>query len=364
MAKEKKEKRETIDEKIAWLLDLNKRHSEEFVGTRPQRQLYRIKHPTEIAVFKCMDGRLHIPTATNMPLGIIRPYRNVGGYFDLGWPLLGEDLMDWVEYGISKGKRSLILVTYHFSKGESSRGCAGFNCDCEAAVQFANKLHRQVNRFFGHDNRVVFPIVVGFETDTDSLIFHSQDQKNHKIIACSDEMSDDPIDLMAMITELYPNMDNEVKQDLMPLIKGNIAHIKEVKEEGRNLDDMQHKEWMLLVGSGSDWLHIPNTALIIGPFDPDLSKPIIKAISIIESNMKSKRINDDGFLILSSVPFAEEGIDKNRAREKANFLQAYMREIIKTYYPHLLEKARFMSTVIDERTRRMEHILETMKIEY
>lgn len=350
--------RSTIDDRIAWLLDLNKHHSEEFLRTRPLRQLYRVQHPTEITTFECMDGRLHIPTMTRMPLGIIRPYRNVGGYFDLGWPLLGEQLKDWVEYGIRKGRKSLVLVTYHYSQGDPERGCAGFGCDCEAAIKFTVKLHAQVNRFFGHDNQVVFPIVVGLETDTDSLIFHPQDPAGKDIVVCSDTMQNAPEYLLQVIGNLYPDMDMCVRRDLLPLMQGNIAHIKEIKEKGRDLTDMKHKEWLLLVGGAADWLHVPNTALIVGPYDPDLSKPIIKAIGIIENNMKSGRINDDGFLVLSSVPFKEEGIDKNRAREKADFFRTYVREIIASNYSDLLDKAKFRAAVIDERTRRIEQIPE------
>jgi hypothetical protein len=348
----------TINEKIAWLLDLNRHHSDEFMRTRPLRQLYRVRHPTEITTFECMDGRLHIPTMTRMPLGIIRPYRNVGGYFDLGWPLLGEQLKDWVEYGIRKGRKSMILVTYHYSRGDPHRGCAGFSYDCEAAIRFTIKLHAQVNKFFGHDNQVVFPIVVGIETDTDSLIFHPQDPTGDNIVTCCDTMSDTPEHLLEVIRTLYPDMDRCVCNDLLPLMQGNIAHIKDVKEKGRDLTDMKHKEWLLLVGGGADWLHVPNTALIVGPYDPDLSKPIIKAIGIIENNMKSGQINDDGFLILSSVPFKEDGIDKNRAREKANFFRTYVGEIMKEHYPELLSKAKFIAAVIDERTRRIEQIPE------
>jgi hypothetical protein len=348
----------TINEKIAWLLDLNQHHSEEFMRTRPLRQLYRVKHPTEITTFECMDGRLNIPTMTRMPLGIIRPYRNVGGYFDLGWPLLGEQLKDWVEYGIRKGRKSLIIATYHYSKGDPHRGCAGFAYNREAAVRFTINFHAQVNRFFGRDNQVVFPIVVGIETDTDSLIFHPQDPNANNVIACCDITSDAPEYLFEIIRALYPDMDKCICSDILPLMQGNIAHIREVKEKGRDLTDMKHKEWLLLVGGGADWLHVPNTALIVGPHDPDLSKPIIKAIGIIENNMKSGQIKNDGFLILSSVPFKEDGIDKNRAREKANFFRSYVREIIKNNYPKLLSKAKFIAAVIDEHTRRIEQISE------
>ncbi|MCX6797937.1 MAG: ATP synthase F1 subunit epsilon, partial [Candidatus Falkowbacteria bacterium] len=212
------------------LLDINRENSEDFVRARLARQLYRAKNPTEICAFKCMDGRIHIPVVTKTPLGIIKPYRNIGGYFDLGWPFLGEDLTAWVKYGVSKGHKSLIMVTYHYSKGDKHRGCAGFNYDHEAAFKFTINFHKQVNRLFGENNQVVFPVVVGLETDTDALIFHPQDPTSDKIFLCSEETSSQSDHLLEIIGNLYPDMDQIVRHDLLPLIQGNIAHIKEIKE--------------------------------------------------------------------------------------------------------------------------------------
>jgi carbonic anhydrase len=69
------------------LIDLNKEHSRLFSdpGTAAARRQYRAQHPTEIGSLKCMDGRLHLPVATKTPLGIIQPWRNVGGKFDIAY---------------------------------------------------------------------------------------------------------------------------------------------------------------------------------------------------------------------------------------------------------------------------------------
>lgn len=342
----------TIDEKIAWLFDLNERQSNEFVGTRLQRQYYRSQHKLEMSAFKCMDGRINIPLVTNIPVGIIRPYRNLGGYFDLGWPLLGEDIKNWVDFGISKGSKSLILVTYHYSAGDTHRGCAGFNCDHAKAFEFTEGFYRQINRFFGHNNGVVFPIVMGLETDSDALIFHPQDVTGTNIFNCTENLSLKSDQLLNVIRDLYPDMDMTVQEDLLPLITGNIAHVKSIQKQGRIIDDMNHKEWVLGVGRGFDWLHEHNTALLVGPFDPDLSTPVSKAAGIIEKNMKSGRIKDDGFLVLTSAPYRENGVDKNRATEKANFFRNYTKKIIQTDYPEIADKARYVAVVVNEHTRK------------
>lgn len=348
----------TIEERIKLLIEINARHSDEFLKARPARQLYRIKHPTEICAFKCMDGRVHVPYITQTPVGIIRPYRNIGGYFDLGWPLLGEDLTNWVSYGISKGKKSLILVTYHYSHGDTHRGCAGFNYDHEAALAFTVEFHSQINRLFGENNQVVFPVVVGLETDTDALVIHSEDPSSKIRFLCSEGDSNNPEHLLEVMTALHPNMDKVVKQDLLPLIQGNISHIADVQRSGRDLSDMQHREFILGVGRGFDWLHEPNTAIIVGPYSPDLSQPISKAIGIISDNMEAGRINDDGLLVLLSAPFRESGVDRNRAKLKAIFCKKYVEDILKEKYPDLLPKVRFLAVTIDEHTRRIMDFLE------
>jgi hypothetical protein len=60
---------------------------------RVRRVTHRQAHPTEIAAFKCMDGRLDLARIT-MPPGIVQPFRNVGGHFNLGWPFLGSAMAD------------------------------------------------------------------------------------------------------------------------------------------------------------------------------------------------------------------------------------------------------------------------------
>src|SRR4030042_3989112 len=88
-----------IQERIDWLIHHADRHSQEFKSPESwlARSRYHAKHPTDIVAFKCMDGRINIPVATNPPYGIMLPFRNLGGRFHLGWPHLGEGLSEHVE---------------------------------------------------------------------------------------------------------------------------------------------------------------------------------------------------------------------------------------------------------------------------
>ena len=125
-----------IDQRIEWLFDLARRHSAAFGSPESclARERYLAHHPTAITAMKCMDGRINLPVATRTPLGIIQPFRNLGGMFDLGWPHLGEVLASHVHRMVASGRRVLMLITYHFSRGDPSRGCAGFDFDTDAAI--------------------------------------------------------------------------------------------------------------------------------------------------------------------------------------------------------------------------------------
>lgn len=347
-----------IEEKIKWLLEVNKKNSEKYIKDELPRRIYQSEHQTNILALKCMDGRVNLSLVTGTPLGIIKPYRNIGGRFNLGWPMLGADIEKVIEEGVSLAKKSIVLINYHYSAGDPHRGCAGFGYDKEASFNFTLNLHKQFNRVFGENNGAVYPIVVGLETDTDALIFHGENPSSENVLFVNDEMDTDYESIFSLVHNLYPNMDKTVKKDIVPLIQGNILHIKKVKSLNRDFNDMKHKEWILGVGRGFDWLHEPNIALLVGPFNPELSAPISKAVGIILDNMDSGRINEDGFLVLSSAIFKKPGYDKNRAIEKTNFFASKAKEIIERDYPGLKSKVHFMRVVIDENTRRIEQVPE------
>jgi hypothetical protein len=161
--------------------------------------------------------------------------------------------------------------------------------------------------------------------------------------------------LPAVLARLYPDMPDQMIQDLLPLVQGNISHISKVRHSNRELD-IEHHEWIIGIGRGFDWLHAPNLALLIGPYSPDLADPIRKAASIIAANMQTRRIPDDGFLLLAESPYSEIGVDRARAELKSSFLAEFASGIIRAEFPNLKEKMHVRSAVIDWRPREMEFI--------
>lgn len=345
-----------IQDRIDWLIDLSKQHSATYCTPDAylDRQRYSAKHPTALMALKCMDGRIHLPYATRTPMGIIKPFRNLGGMFDLGWPYLGEVLYNTVNTAIENSQRVLMFITYHFSKGDEHRGCAGFNYDCEAAKKHVFELKKQAEYVFGQGHQTVYPIICGFETDEDAMILHGE---NNEVLNLAEVTDSSDEFWSTKLRTMYPDMPDRVLRDLMPLTKGNIEHIKEIRNSHRNLElDSVHREWIICIGRGFDFLHVPNIALIIGPYSPDLSGPIKKAVAIIKSNMEKGMIPKDGFLLLASAPYYEIGVDKSRGILKSQFLSEYASEVIKKEHPDMHKLLVAKTAVLNWHTRNLELI--------
>jgi hypothetical protein len=340
-----------IEARIDWLLQLSRTHSDQYCDPDAYlaRKRYRAEHPTEVLALKCMDGRLHLPHATGTPMGIIQPFRNLGGIFDLGWPYLGDLLAESVHRAISQGRRVLVIITYHFSRGEPARGCAGFDCNTDAARAHAFGIAEQVRTIFGQAQQSVYPLVCGFETDEDALLLHNNAQS---VLDLAELAAPDLASLSARLQALYPDMPEQVLTDLLPLIEGNVRHIADIRHSQRS-PAIEHREWIICVGRGFDFLHVPNVALIVGPYSPNLAHPIHKAADIIQANMTQGRIPDDGFLLLSSAPFLESGPDRARAAVKARFMADFAARVIAECQPGLAPKMHLRTAVLDWPTRKL-----------
>lgn len=329
---------------IDFLLEHNRTQTAQYCspGATLARDRYLSQHPTEILALKCMDGRVHLPAMTGIPPGIITSIRNIGGRFDLGWPYLGKILKNWVRYAVHKGESGVMLVTYHFSKGDLHRGCKGFAYETDKARTYTASLKKQIERVFGKTHGVIFPIQVGIETDEDALILHGEDGS---VLNMAEETPATTKSLASRLTALYPDMPERVIQDILPLLEGNLEHIHQVRKSNRQIIDAEHREQIIGVGRGFDWLHLPNKALIIGPYSYDLRTPIATAAHIVLDNMKHGRIpQDDGVVLLISAPYrGEAGIDRPMAEEKARSIARLAIETIEQEVPEL---AKYMSTLI------------------
>ncbi len=342
---------------IEYLLDLNKRHSERFSSEaeRGERRLYRSRHPLEIIAFKCMDGRLNLSVMTKTAPGIIQPMRNVGAKFRLGWPFMRETMAEHYEYALKQGRSCLAIATYHYSRGDINRGCAGFKGDVNAARAFASGLKKDHLYVFG-DGAAFYTILVGLETDLDALILHGDNEDDMVDVSTLTDVSIE--DLKALLRRLYPKMSNEMLRDFLPLIVGNIEHIKEVRVANRPVADITHREWVLAFGRGFDWFHEPNTAIIVGPFDPEPEHPLVTASELLLHNLNEGRIpREAGVVLVSSAPYRyRAGYDQKAAILKAQWHNEFAMKIIAEKVPDLLPYLAQLTAVMNTETRALEVI--------
>ena len=349
-----------IAQRIDWLFERARDHSARFCSPENwlARERYLALHPTAIGVLKCMDGRINIPVATRMPAGIVMPFRNLGGMFDLGWPHLGEVVAHHIERMVGDGRRILFLITYHWSRGNPKRGCAGFGYDTAAAIAHTQQIRRQMEHIFGRGHATVYPLVCGFETDEESLTLHGNDGASLDLSTLG---ADDQPTLEPRLAALLPDLPAQMRADLLPLLAGNLAHIADIRAQIARRErqlDIEHREWTICIGRGFDFLHTPNQALIIGPYSPDLAEPVRKAAGIIKSNMQAGRIPDDGFLLFASVPYDEIGVDRARAELKARFLSRFAANVIAEDFPELAARMTQRTAVLDWHARQMELLAE------
>lgn len=343
------------------LIDLNREHSKLFINSQRSRQIYREKHPTEISVMKCMDGRVHFPAITNTPLGIAQPWRTIGGKFDLGWPHYKETIEEWTEYAISRSRNSVVFATYHFARGFDGesidavkhRCCAGFLYDTNTAKKSSHDLKEQFQRVFLNDG--LYSIQCGIETDYEALIFHGENGEIWDLGLA------DPIpveEILQKLGKMYPNIPHHVLIDIIPMVMGNIEHVAQVKLSPKPLIDLEHRERVIAVGRGFDWLHTPNLALIVGPYSDEWKSAVGTASTVLKGNLDNKRIDSSkGLVLLVSTPYRTEGYRRRLAEEKAQYLTRESNKVIKQTNPQILEDLQVITAVCDMNTRKM-HIIE------
>lgn len=317
------------------------------------RRQYRSRHSTEIVVLKCMDGRLNLSVMTETPVGILHPYRNIGGRFDLGWPYLGLLMEEWVNYAVKRGRDCLVMASYHYSKGDKHRGCKGFGYDTEAARAAAKELVDQYGRVFGKPYTVIHPILIGIETDEDALVFHGE---HGEVFSVAEHTEMTLEELNQVFESLYPSMKAEVRYDLLELVQGNQRRIKQIRADKREPIDLDHREQIIAVGRGFDWLHQPNLALIIGPYSPDWASAVETAGRIVLDNIERGQLDKDAELLLlvSALSRDRKGdVGWNLASEKARFMTTLAQDTLQRELPELMRRGNLsvMTGVVDAHTR-------------
>lgn len=114
-------------------------------------------------------------------------------------------------------------------------------------------------------------------------------------------------EIRRILFETYSGRSREILKDLLPLALGNRDHVAKILENGRPVAELVHGENIIAVGRGFPWLHLPNRALIIGPFgsfDSSWRDAVVVAGNIVLKNFsENKHLGKDGALLLISAPY-------------------------------------------------------------
>ncbi len=191
----------------------------------------------------------------------------------------------------------------------------------------------------------------GVETDSQSLIIHDGSG------AASRRMSDMPDDEEAvreLVRGFFTDMPKRIIDVLAPRLAGNVRHAAEMRKTRHEPEDLDHKERIVAVGQGFDWLHRPNFALIINDLESTLDDTIGKSAGIIKENRDAGRIPADRALFFASVPYESPGYERRAAVERARYLTRLGLESIRKFHPDLEGFFKPLTAVMEWDTRLIE----------
>jgi hypothetical protein len=335
------------------ILEINAQQSARFVADESARKRYLAQHPTMFSCIKCMDGRVHFPIMTKTPVGIIQPFRAIGGKFEIWWPSFLGRMRSWVEDAERSGRRNAVFVTYHYSFSDPHLGCAGWKYDTDAARIHAEQLAKQLGYVFGEQ---MDALVAGVETDRDLLTLHGLkgDLSGDILIGKTDE------EIRNAIQETHPELLPQTREDLLPFLKGNAEQVAERDAKPRTPVEKAHNERIIAVGQGFDWLAEANLALIINDADPNLAESIRVAGSLILKNLQNAAPGDDATL-LTNVPYTDPGMDQRQAIARSRGLKVFAERVLKDAYPELVASGRLhaMATIKWAPSKKIEVLEET-----
>lgn len=302
-----------------------------------------------------MDGRVLFPKLTGTPVGLVQPFRAIGGRPEVYWPSFMGRLRRWVEEARAAGHRCVLFLTYHHSASDPHLGCAGFDYDTASARAHAFELARDLGWVFGEQ---LEPIVAGIETDLDRLVLHGPSGDVDAGVLLEGEAGA----IEQALLSAFPSMDPAIRRDLVPLVAGNVARVCELRAHPKPATDRSHHERVIAVGQGFDWLHEANLALIINDADPDLAHAIRVASRILAKNLSAPRDGEDAALV-TCIPYREPGIDRRQAVARSLGLLELARRVMREEAPALLVEGRLhaLAGVLYAPSRRFERIEEDLR---
>lgn len=340
----------------ARVIALYKNQSALYLRDEVDRLRYFKRHPTFFACLKCMDGRVEFPSMTKSARGLVKPYRAVGGKFEMFWPAFQNSIAFWMKQAIMHAAHSCVFVTSHICSLKRELGCKGWNYDAAAARAHMERLSVEMTEDFG-EQLVAIPTTV--DTAFDNLILHGP-----RGDISGESLAGHDIDsIPSAIRQVFPNMPSQVIADLAPFLLGNATRVAELKTNPRSIHQLEHDECIIAIGEGFDGLATDNFAFMNSDVNPNLDSALVLAAKMIEKKIINRPPNDQAAIftniffansrgILASLP----GMDKRCAIRRSRGLQEFAQMHVRKHCPGLWESGRlhFLTAITREPTRELE----------
>lgn len=313
----------------------------------PRRKKLREEHPTVLAAGKCMDGRVNLALAAGYPLGVITPYRSLGGGFTLDQPFYAAQLKALVERARAEGRQVAYLSAYHYSSTQPALGCKGFSFDTGKARAHIERLAGQISSIWAPHCQAM---AVGLETDREELVFHGK----HDIRSSQffDRAGNADLDYIA--TELrraFPAMSRQMAFDLAALLHGNVLRTRELTERPKPPIDLDHRERIMAVGRGFDYLTyvLPNGVIVVNDY-MGMIEAIGKQAGILLENLQ--RNPQASGLLMVCIPFDDpDSPDYRLAKIASEELYGRVLGLLRGTHPELLDLQQVKHLVVVKHTR-------------
>lgn len=339
----------TQEELLRW----NERQMAAFAAARAERKEIRASYRVEAGWFSCSDGRVNESGVTAAPPGLYQCWKNIGGHFDLlGWPRFQNSVERWWEYAKNEKRKILFIIADHFSGSDDGRlGCKGHGFNTLNAQVASRGLLMQFNSIFGHDHDA-YVMHVTIDTDTGAIIFRSQREGNSDLDMHVVDSRISSAELGERLRNMYGLMPEQIMEYVLHRIAlTNLAYLEAARKIANKPLENDHQETILWVGQGSDWINVPNTALVIGPFDHALSRKVQTGMKILAGNLK-RRAGEEG-IVLAAAQYrpADNQVSYQLARAKA--LQVLRMVEMCDQSGGLCKSVQFLAGVVNVETRQL-----------
>jgi hypothetical protein len=118
---------------------------------------------------------------------------------------------------------------------------------------------------------------------------------------------------------------------------------------------MDHGEWIVGVGGASafDFLHVPNTAIIVGQYNPNLGRVIKQALKVIKDHWKE----GNKFLALTAASYGKTPMGmvyEQHVMEDVRYYNRLIREVAGKHFPELVPHMLPVRVLVDAETQKMK----------